>query len=116
MGRSKVRNPFEKKLASQLKRKKVKFSYESEKIPYIIAGHYVPDFVIQTPTGIIYIEAKGYFRKDDKRKLCAVKKCNPAKDIRIVFYKETKSNTRWAVKNNFPWAVEKVPLEWMKGF
>jgi len=110
-----MRNKFETKLFNQLKKSKVKFKYESIKIPYIIAGHYIPDFVVDTPTGKIYIEAKGYFRPEHKRKMIAVKKCNPQLDIRIIFYVENKTYIKWAVKHGFRYAFTRIPGEWLNG-
>lgn len=109
-----MKSEFEKRLHRQLKRSKVNFKYESEKIPYILARHYIPDFVILLPGGDkIYVEAKGFFRVEDKAKLRAVKKIHPAMDIRIVFYRENKSYIKWAEKNGFPWAIERIPKEWL---
>jgi predicted nuclease of restriction endonuclease-like RecB superfamily len=109
------RNKFEKETALFLKKKRVRFKYETERIPYVIAGHYIPDFVVTTPTGRIFIETKGYFRPEDKRKLVAVKKCNPQLDVRLLFYKEVPSQVRWAIKNGFKYAISTVPLDWIKG-
>lgn len=92
------------------------FSYEGLKIPYVIAGHYTPDFVIATPTGRLYIETKGYLRPEDKRKLIAVKKCNPNMDLRIVFYEHKPRSVKWAEKNHFKYAIGNIPEEWLKGF
>lgn len=93
----------------------MEFSYESQKIPYVLAGHYIPDFVLKTPTGLLYIEAKGYLRPEHKRKMVAVKRQHPDKDIRILFYRRTTGNVKWAERNGFKYAIEKVPLEWLKG-
>lgn len=112
----KLKNRFEKKLYGQLKRAKVSFKYESEKIPYVIAGHYIPDFCITTPTGMVYVEAKGYFRPEHKRKMIAVKRQHPNKDIRLLFYAPNKSNIKWAERYGFKWAVDKIPKEWLDGF
>lgn len=111
-----MRNKFEQKIEKQLKKAKVQFKYESEKIPYLIAGHYIPDFVISTPTGKIYLETKGYFRPEAKRKLKAVKKLNPNLDIRLVFYSDNKKNISWAIKNGFRYAIEEIPKDWIEGF
>lgn len=110
------RNLFEKRLYAQLKRAKVKFKYESERIPYVLAGHYIPDFVIETSLGRIYIEAKGYFRPEHKRKMAAVRRQHPNLDIRIVFYNASKTNIRWAERNSFKYAIGTIPKEWIDGF
>lgn len=112
----KLKNNFERKIHNQLKRAKVVFKYEPERIPYVIAGHYIPDFIINTPTGTLYIETKGYLRPEAKRKLIAVKKQHPELDIRIVFYEQRKSNSRWAERCGFKWAVSTIPQEWIEGF
>lgn len=111
-----MKNKFEDRLYRQLKKSKVKFKYESEKIPYILARHYIPDFVITLPDKggtKIYIEAKGYLRPEHKSKMVAVKKLHPAMDIRIVFYSENERNIRWAEKHRFPWAIGEIPKEWL---
>lgn len=109
----KPRNKFEQRVYRQLQRNKVNFKYEADRISYIITGHYIPDFTIQHPTSPIYIETKGYFRPEAKRKLVAVKRLHPSIDIRIVFYARRPADIRWAEKHKFPWAIEKVPDEWM---
>lgn len=88
--------------------------YETEKIPYLISGHYIPDFVIETKSGKVYIETKGHFRPEAKRKMVAVKKLNPHLDIRILFYKHSKANEKWCIKYNFPYAYGDIPEEWLK--
>lgn len=109
------RNKFESRIYKALKKSKVSFQYESEKIAYIWSGHYTPDFILTTPTGKIYIETKGYFRPEDKRKLVSVKRCNPQLDIRLLFYAHNTQYIKWAVKNGFKYAVENIPKEWLEG-
>lgn len=111
----KTRNKFEQKIERQLKKASISFKYESEKIPYIFAGHYIPDFVITTKTGKVYIETKGHFRPEAKRKMCAVKKLHPELDIRILFYSKKLKDIKWAQKNGFLWAVETIPPSWLEG-
>lgn len=109
----KTRNQFEKRLHTQLKRAKIAFRYEPDKIPYVLSGHYIPDFVINRGKDLLYIEAKGHFRPEAKRKMVAVKKCHPAMDIRIVFYSFKAKDVRWAEKNGFPYSIGKIPEEWL---
>lgn len=111
----KLRNLFEKRVYLQLKRAKVKFTYEKERIPYILCKHYIPDFIIDTPLGKIYIECKGYLRPEDRVKLIAVKKLNPHLDLRILFYAENKRNIRWANRNGFRFAIYVIPDDWYLG-
>ena len=110
---SKLRNKFETKIYGQLKKSRIKFKYESERLPYLIAGHYIPDFVLTTKTGKIYIETKGYLRPEDKRKLVAVKKLNPHIDLRILFYSINKKYIKWADKVGLKWAIDTIPDEWL---
>ena len=110
----KTRNKFEETTKRQLQRSKVEFSYESDRIPYVIQGVYIPDFTIKCDrSGSWYLECKGYFRRADKRKLVAVKKCNPSLDIRILFYARSDRDCKWADKHGFPWAVSSIPKEWL---
>lgn len=109
----KQRNKFEKKIARQLKKAKVNFSYETEKISYLIAGHYIPDFIVHTSLGTMYIETKGHFRPEAKRKMVAVRRLHPELDIRLVFYSYKRKDIRWAEKYGFKYAVGEIPKEWL---
>lgn len=110
----KTKNKFEARVYNQLKRSKVSFKYESEKLPYLFTGHYLPDFVLIVGGNKIYIETKGYLRPEHKRKMVSVKKLRPTVDIRIVFYAKREKDIRWAERHGFPWAIEKVPEEWLQ--
>lgn len=112
----KPRNKFETKIYKQLKRAKVKFKYESIKVPYVLARHYIPDFIIETKTGLIYIEAKGYFRPEAKAKMAAVRRQHPEMDLRILFYSHNRQNIKWAEKNGIKYAISTIPQEWLEGF
>lgn len=113
--KKKTRNNFEKKIERLLRRRKIRFKYESETVPYVLACHYIPDFIITTPTGVVYIETKGHLRREDKRKLVAVKKQHPEMDLRIVFYRLDKAKERWAIRHGFRFAQDTIPDEWLKG-
>lgn len=97
--------------------------YETENIPYVVEHHYTPDFVITRKDGSkLYIEAKGWLRSEDKRKMRAVKLQHPTYDIRIVFqkdnplYKGSKSKySDWARKLGFPYAIGTIPKDWIFG-
>ena len=111
--KSKLRNKFETRIHNQLRRARINFKYESEKIPYVLARHYIPDFILETKSGKIYIECKGYLRDEHKAKLIAVKRQHPAVDLRIVFYSFNKKYVKWAERNGFVYAIEKIPKEWL---
>jgi len=107
----KLKNKFEIKIDRQLKKSKLPYKYESEKLAYYFTGHYIPDFVVLTPRGKIYIEAKGYLRPEHKRKMAAVKKLYPTLDIRILFYSFSKKYVKWAEKCGFPYAIGTIPKD-----
>jgi hypothetical protein len=112
--KKKTRNKFEQRIERQLKKSKLSFKYESEKIPYIIAGHYIPDFILTTSLGKIYIETKGHFRPEAKRKMVAVKRQHPELDIRLVFYSLKKKDIKWCERYGFKYAIGEIPKEWIK--
>lgn len=111
----KLRNKFEKKIERQLKRARVSFTYEGERLAYILSRHYTPDFILSTPLGKVYIEAKGYLRPEHKSKMVAVKRQHPEKDIRILFYSRNKQYIKWADKHGFRWAIGVIPQDWLNG-
>jgi len=113
------RSGLEEKVADLLSSLKVKFEYESTKVPYILQCNYTPDFLL--PNGI-YLEVKGRLTTEDRRKMLAVKKSNSELDIRFVFqapfnklYKGSKSTyAKWADKHGFPWCTyHSIPIEWL---
>lgn len=113
----KLKNKSEEETYKALKKiRSLVVEYESERIPYIIEGNYIPDFPVKSKkTGRkMYIEYKGHFRPEAKRKMVAVKKLNPHLDIRIVFYKRKLSDVRWAERHGFPYAIGTVPEHWVE--
>lgn len=112
-----MRSKFEENIVSYLKRKNVDFKYETESYEYTL--NYKPDFIL--PNGII-IEAKGYLRPEDKRKMLAVKRSNPDLDIRFLFQNAFNFATKkmtysaWAEKHGFGWHHSPkgiVPSKWI---
>ena len=75
-----TRNPFEAAIAKALG---LEDAYETDKIEYTDPHTYTPDFVAKDILGHkFYIETKGRFPKDDRRKMRRVILCNPG--IRIL--------------------------------
>ena len=114
-----MRSGLEKQVADLLKQLKVEYEYESEYFPYVIEHKYIPDFRV----GDVYLETKGYFKPSDRRKMLAVKRCNPDLDIRLVFQaphnkisKRSKATySMWAEKHGFPWcAYYAIPISWLR--
>ena len=114
-----MRSGLEEQVAKLLDKLKIDYTYEPEWFPYVIEHKYVPDFRI----GDIYLETKGYFKPEDRRKMLAVKKANPNLDIRLVFQapnnkisKKSKTTyAKWATKHGFPWcAYYAIPTDWLR--
>lgn len=96
--------------------------YEKHKIDYTKpATHhkYTPDF--RLPNGI-FIETKGRFVTEDRKKHILIKEQHPELDIRFVF-QNSKNKIRkgskttyadWCVKYGFKFAEKSIPLEWVK--
>ena len=76
------RSGLEEKVADLMVNLGVKYEYESTKVPYQIQHNYTPDFLL--PNGI-YLECKGYWEAEDRRKIKAVKQQHPEIDLRMVF-------------------------------
>ena len=113
------RSGLEEKIADLFVELGVKYEYESTKIPYTIGHNYTPDFLL--PSGI-FLEAKGYFDADDRRKIKAVKEQHPEIDIRMVFQapyntisKKSKTTyAQWCDKLDIPLtSFTYIPLDWL---
>jgi len=115
------RSGLEEETAKFLRKKKIVFTYEKEKITWLDMKYrtYTPDFVLAN--GII-IETKGRFVSTDRRKHKEVRQQHPDLDIRFVFsnskqklYKGAKSSYGdWCKKNGFKYADKVIPEEWLK--
>jgi len=112
------RSGLEEKVADLMCELGVKYEYESTKIPYIINHIYTPDFLL--PNGI-YLETKGFWEPEDRRKIKNVKQQHPEIDLRMVFQspynKITKGSkttyAKWCDKHDIPWAAfHSIPKEW----
>jgi hypothetical protein len=110
----KYRSLLEARVAKSIPKKPgIKVEYEKVSVPYVIEGQYLPDFVVTLGRQTSFIiEAKGFFRVEDKRKMVAVRKANPHLDIRFVFSSSSKRNKRWCEKYGFGYAVGTPPKEW----
>ena len=114
-----MRSKLEEQVANLLDNMGIKYTYEADKLRYVLEANYIPDFKI----GNVYLETKGYFPPEQRRKMKAVKAANPDLDIRIIFQSpHNKINKRskttysmWAEKNGFPWcAYYAIPVDWLK--
>ena len=116
---SKFRSGLEEQVAKLLEGLGVTYEYESCKVPYTIQHHYHPDFILPNH---VYLETKGYWSPEDRRKIAAVKRDNPELDLRMVFQapfnkisKKSKTTyAKWCEKHDIPWtAFHNIPLEWL---
>ena len=115
------RSGLEREAAAFLKVNQKKVLYEKIKIEWEDLRYrtYTPDFELDNG---IFIETKGIFDNEDRRKHLAIKEQHPELDIRFVFsndnaklYKGAKSRYyNWCDKNGFLWSHRIIPVEWLK--
>ena len=115
----KFRSKLEEDVASLLEGLGISYEYETEKLSYVIEHRYTPDFKLPNYK---YLEVKGYWDAEDRRKILAVKKDNPDLDLRMVFQSpyntiSKKSKTtyaKWCEKHDIPWtSYHDIPLDWL---
>ena len=113
------RSGLEEKVADLMVELGVKYEYEPTRIPYEIQFNYTPDFVL--PNGI-YLECKGLWEPEDRRKIKTVIQQHPEIDLRMVFQEpfkriSKKSKTtyaQWCDRHNIKWAsFQNIPLNWL---
>jgi len=131
---NKYRSKYEANIAKDLKARRIKFEYETVKIPYYLSKKgrcsfcssgvvfvhkvYTPDFII----GSLIIEAKGRFVSSDRTKMLAAKEANPRLDIRMLFMrdqwctkKKRKRYSDWCNDHNIPFAFgTALPKSWLR--
>jgi hypothetical protein len=94
------------------------YQYEPHKLSYTYEATYVPDLLLSNG---VYVEMKGFFSYEDRRKMESVLKSNPGIKIRMLFYRDSKiaknskmTYSMWAEKIGIPYAVGKsIPEEWL---
>jgi hypothetical protein len=115
------RSSLEARIAADLE-PKTPFKYEEDPLWYVVESKYTCDFTLEKPDGsLMYIEAKGYFTPEDRRKTVAVLNAHPNIDLRFVFTNpKTKlrrgaksSYSDWCDKHGLKWASQLVPEEWL---
>ena len=115
----KFRSKLEENVASLLEGLGISYEYEAEKLSYVIEHRYTPDFKLPNYK---YLEVKGYWDAEDRRKILAVKKDNPDIDLRMVFQspyntisKRSKTTyAKWCEKHDIPWtSYHDIPLDWL---
>ena len=128
------RSKFEVSVAKSLRKRKMKFSYESVSYPYrerlkqakcancgcseSYTNHwYTPDFFLDN--GII-VEAKGLFTTGNRKTMLAVQEQHLDLDLRLLFMRNNKIHRKskmryvdWAENNGFICAVGEIPKDWL---
>jgi hypothetical protein len=115
------RSGLEERIAEQLDKAGVDYTYEQVKLEYIrpASKHvYTPDFELANK---IIVETKGRFLLADRQKHILVKRHNPTLDIRFVFSNSKARISKasrttyadWCNKNGFKFADKEIPQEWM---
>ena len=113
------RSGLEKKVADLMDNLGVIYEYESTTVPYVIQHNYTPDFCLANG---VFLETKGYWDAESRRKMLEVKKNNPDLDIRMVFQSpynkiSKKSKTTyamWCDRLDIPWCeFHSIPIDWL---
>lgn len=116
------RSGLEEDISKQLRKLKIKFEYESTKLPYLvpsISRIYTPDFILAN--GIV-LETKGRWLLEDRKKIELIKEQYPLLDLRMIFnYSKSKirkgSKTTYSKiceKLGIPFADKEIPIQWLK--
>ena len=116
--RQTFRSGFEERIANQLKRCGVCYSYEALVIEYERLSTYTPDFIL--PNGII-IETKGRWVTEDRSKHLLIKQQHPDLDIRLLFqnaYNKIRKGSKttyamWCEKKGILYAHKQIPKSWL---
>lgn len=118
------RSGYERKVMEFLESQGVEYGYETDYVHYTVPEtkrRYIPDFRI----GNVFIESKGLFTAQERRKMKLVLEQNPGLKIKILFQRDncirkgskTKYST-WCIKNGIDFAVSPngtVPTRWITG-
>lgn len=115
------RSGLEESVDSLLKQSGIDGQYEQHKVLYTVPisyHEYTPDF--RLPNGI-FVETKGRFVLEDRKKHVLIKQQHPELDIRFVF-QNSKNKIRkgspttyadWCKKHGFLYADKTIPQEWL---
>lgn len=49
------------------------YTYESEKVAYVVKHNYTPDFILSGTSRKVLVECKGYFRPGDRQKYKSIR-------------------------------------------
>lgn len=117
------RSGLEVEVNEQFKAKGVDGRYEETVLKYTVPAsvhEYTPDFELPVGSKRVFIEVKGYFDDDDRKKILHVRDCNPDVEIRMLFKrasnklrKTTKTTyATWCNKHGIRFCEKVIPEEW----
>lgn len=99
-----------------------KWDYECETWDYQHDPQtYTPDFKVVLPNSTVqYYEAKGKMTDQTRKKLLSIKRCNPDKDLKIIFERSNNklkaggkmTYATWADKYKLPWSEKEIKETW----
>jgi predicted nuclease of restriction endonuclease-like RecB superfamily len=110
-----------RKLKSQRKIKGYKYEPEVFQYQHEVQ-EYTPDFkVITNNDSILFLEYKGKMTREVRKKMRSIKRCNPNKEIYMIFERaenriEKNSKTtykKWAEKQGFKCSNKHIEEEWL---
>ena len=116
------RSGLEMQIDESLKNQGIDGEYEKHIIDYIkpeTKHKYHPDFKL--PNGI-FVETKGRFLTDDRKKHVLIKAQHPELDIRFLFQNSKTKISKaskttyadWCIKHGFQFADKTIPTEWLR--
>ena len=116
------RSGLEMTINESLKERGIDGEYEQHIIEYVkpeTHHKYHPDFKL--PNGI-FVETKGRFLGDDRKKHILIKKQHPELDIRFLFQNSKTKISKgskttygmWCDKHGFVYADKEIPEEWIQ--
>jgi hypothetical protein len=117
---SEYRSGLEEDNAAHLAKHGVPVVFEQHSIEYTVPARiakYTPDFHLH---GNVFVETKGYFSPEDRKKHVHFKDSNPEVEIRFVFSRSSNKLSKtskttyasWCDKHGFKYADKLIPKEW----
>jgi predicted nuclease of restriction endonuclease-like RecB superfamily len=112
----------EVRFAAEMMKQKVTYSYETTTVNYQHKPQeYTPDFDVYAGKKKIHIEYKGKLDYDTRKKLLAIRECNPDMEIILVFEKANNKIRKgskttygeWAESKGFRWSEQEFRKEWL---
>ena len=115
------RSGLEMEIDESLKIRGINGEYEQHIINYVkpeTKHKYHPDF--RLPNGI-FVETKGRFLTDDRKKHLLIKQQHPELDIRFLFQNSKTKISKaskttyadWCIKHGFQFADKTIPEDWL---